>query len=170
MEPKPLPPPDASPSLAERLGAAIAAPVGGDGGASGRTLGWMLALMLPLGPLVTLGIAEWLAAETRAAAAASPARRTVEAAATERGEIARLGPNGIAATLDRVARALPPDDRLAMLAAGAGDAPRLTARIATTDPDRLRAALARDPVLSGLRSVGEAEGDGTIIVSLEMAQ
>jgi hypothetical protein len=172
MEPQPLPPPDPAPSLADRLGSAIA-----DRGAAApppadaRRLGIMLAVLLPLGPALTLAGAEAMAAWTRAAAAetaSGAAAVRADRAAAERRELAGLGTASLAQTLDAMARALPVEDRLVSLAR-AEDAGGVAAEVATTDPDRLRAAIARNPATARLRSTGERSGDGVLIVTLEAA-
>ncbi|WP_294265484.1 hypothetical protein [uncultured Sphingomonas sp.] len=161
MEPEKLPPPDPAPSLADQLGRAARRMPVSDGGA----LGWVLALMLPLGPILTTFGANQLAARV----AAAPAE--TGASADDRAELhalARLGPAGFAPTLDRIARLLPPEARLVSVAVDRGEGEAaLTAEIATADPDRLRAALSRDPSGPKLRAVGERRGDGVLIVSVE---
>lgn len=163
MEPEKLPPPDPAPSLAERLGVAARRVPGAPG--QGRALGWALALLLPLGPLLTIAGAEWWAAQVAAApvdAAAGAASRI------ERDALSRLGPAGFAPTIDRIARLLPPEARLVSLSVDRSEPEGvLTAEIATADPDQLRARLARDPSASKLRVVGERRGDGVLIVAIE---
>lgn len=168
MEPEPLPRPDPAPSLADRLSAAArAVSMKTDG--SARTIGWMLALMLPLGPLATWVGAAWLADRTEAtirAEAASPAALSADRAAAERRMLARLAGGGFAPVIERVAGALPADARLvAVEVARDGEGGLLTAEVATAEPDRLRAALAR----SALRTTGERQGDGVLIVRIEGA-
>ena len=163
MEPEKLPPPDPAPSLAEQLAAAARRAPSGPG--DRRTLGWALALLLPLGPILTgLGanrLAVRIAADTPDAGPGAASR-------TERHELARLGAGGFAPTLDRIARLLPPEARLVSVAVDRIEGEEaLTAEIATADPDRLRAALSRDPSSAKLRTVGERRGDGVLIVSVE---
>lgn len=173
MEPQPLPPPDPAPSLAERLGSAIA-----DRGAAvpppadARRLGIMLAILLPLGPVLTLAGAEALAAWTRRVAAATAngaAAGRADRAAAERRELGALGSTSLAERVEEMARTLPGDDRLVSLARTDDARGGLLAEVATTDPDRLRAAIARDPATARLRSIGERSGDGVLIVTLEAA-
>ncbi|MEZ0497775.1 hypothetical protein [Sphingomonas sp. IW22] len=173
MEPQPLPQPDPAPSLAERVGALIG---GADDAPSPRRggairLAIMLALLLPAGPLLTIAAAEWWTVRTRAvmvAQADSPAARDAAAQQAERRELARLGGTSFAGAIDRIARLLPPEDRLATAELSIdGEAPaQLGAEIATIDPDRLRAALARDSSTGALRVEGERQGDGVMIVTV----
>lgn len=177
MDPIALPPPDPMPSLAERVGALISA----DSKAvqpvvpgAGRRLGLMLAVVLPMGPVLTTGIAEWWAADTRHAVAASthsPKARAAAGRQAERQALARLGGRSVAGTLDRVARLIPADDQLVTLETtiDAEAGPRLRAEIATVDPDRLRAAMARESTVSRLRTESERRGDGVLIVTVEGA-
>lgn len=162
MEPEKLPPPDPAPSLAERLGAAARVSEGPV--RRSRAIGWALALLLPLGPILTQFGADAMTAHL----AALPAPTESEPSRRERHALARLGPAAFAATVDRIARLLPPEARLVSLAVDRrdGDA-ALTAEIATADPDRLRAALAREAGGARLRAVGERRGDGVILVSVE---
>jgi hypothetical protein len=172
MEPQPLPPPDPAPSLADRLSAAITEREPPRRPADLRRLGLALALLLPLGPALTLAGAHGLIAWTKsasAAAAAGDAASRASAANGERRELAALGTLGLSATLEAVARALPDEDRLIALARVDGEQPggRMTAEVATGDPDRLRTALSRQPLTARWRSTGERPGDGVLIVSLE---
>ncbi|PCD03706.1 hypothetical protein COC42_04965 [Sphingomonas spermidinifaciens] len=162
MEPATLPPPDPAPSLVERLGKAAQRPATK---ASGRTIGWALALLLPLGPILTIAGADWLTARVSPPPADDV---STDASRAERHALARLGPTGFAATVDRVARLLPPEARLVSLSLDRerGDS-ALEMEIATADPDRLRAALSRAGGAARLRAVGERRGDGVLIVSVE---
>jgi hypothetical protein len=173
MEPEPLPRPDSAPSLAERVGTAWGGHARGviDPTAARRT-GLMLALLLPVGPLLTIGAAESMAWRERTAAttlAESGTARIARAKAAETAELARLGPASLADTVERIARVLPPESRLVSLDLNRGEdgAARLSAQVATADPDRLRAALGRDAVTARLRSTSERKGDGVLIVTLE---
>jgi hypothetical protein len=172
MEPQPLPPPDPAPSLAERLGAAIVDRDPARAPADARRLGLALALLLPLGPALTLagahGLIAWTKSASAASAAGNAALRAV-AAVEERRELAALGAVSLSATLEAVARALPAEDHLVALDRVDAEEPggRMTAAVATSDPDRLRSALSRQPLTARWRSTGERRGDGVLIVSLE---
>lgn len=172
MEPKPLPPPDPTPSLTQRLGSMLDRREGQGTAAGAGRLGVMLALLLPLGPLATVVGAEVMTMRQRALASTAgqgEAAREAEAALAERHLLTTLAPSSLSTILDAVARTLPAEDRLVTLSIedGNGGDARLKASIATADPDRLRAALARSPITAGLRSTDERRGDGVLIVSLE---
>lgn len=130
-------------------------------------VGWAVAVLVTAAPLLTLAGAEWLAARARAEtarleAAHAPrqaaAAKAAEARAMLRGALAgpALGP-----TLEVLAEALPPEDRLA--AAAADESGVVAIEIATVDPDRLRAAI-RGSRLGGLREAGQQRGDGVLLV------
>ncbi|MBW4330305.1 hypothetical protein KY084_05390 [Stakelama sp. CBK3Z-3] len=72
---------------------------------------------------------------------------------------------GMAVTIDRIAVALPDDDRL--ISARRDVSGVLTVEIATADPDRLRAALHREGALSNLRDTDQRQGDGAMLVTLK---
>lgn len=67
-------------------------------------------------------------------------------------------------TLDRLATTLPAEDRLASVAS----APDGTLRVVvlTADPDALRDALRREPVLAQLREAGQQRDEATLRVTL----
>lgn len=172
MEPAPLPPPDPAPSLAERVGGWWHRPKPSRDRTGGVRLGIALAVLLPLGPVLTLGGAWWLTSREDAALAAIAASPRAAAGAASRHEaeilrgLARGG--GMAATLERLARVLPTDDRIisASRTIGEADDDGLEIEVATVDPDRLRAAFRRDPALARLRGERERRGDGVLIVTL----
>ncbi|WP_315764252.1 hypothetical protein [Sphingomonas sp. Y38-1Y] len=162
MEPEKLPRADPAPSLADRLG--TAARRGEDTGRQGARIGWLLAVLLPAGPVLTMLGADWLAVRERAAAAVQTGG---EASRAERHSLARLGGSGFAPVLDGVVRVLAAEDRLASLAVVRDEeGERLGAEIATADPDRLRASLARAGA-GRFRVTGERRGEGVLIVSVE---
>lgn len=70
-------------------------------------------------------------------------------------------------TLESLVRALPQD--AALLRAERNAAGMVSIEVAAPDPDRLLAALRRDPVLAGLRATAQAraDGDGRMRVTLE---
>jgi hypothetical protein len=76
-----------------------------------------------------------------------------------------LAQPGIGATLAGLARALPSESIVRRVARDEGGV--LTVEVATSDPDRLRAALRRDPVTSRLRDVAQQGGLAGLIVTLE---
>lgn len=136
--------------------------------ASRPWFGILLAVLLPAGPVLSWGAATLQAAAIRAdiqaqrrAAATLLAQRA--AARADRAALAQLAP-GIADTANAFAGALPADSRLAAVAAD--EHGRLSADVATPDPDTLRTALRRDPRTAALRDVGQTRGDGVIVVRL----
>lgn len=167
-------------SLTDRVARRAAASVRGR-----RVLGWRLsatelrfaaalAALIALAPLLTItggaalrarveadrrGIAE----ELRVRMAPQEARR---AAAAQLRDAVRMP--ALAATLERVARAVPPDAQLVSAARGADG--RLTLEIAVRDPDELRGAIRRDPVLAALRETGQRRlPDARVVVTLRGA-
>ncbi|MEI9851845.1 MAG: hypothetical protein WDN24_14570 [Sphingomonas sp.] len=75
----------------------------------------------------------------------------------------------IGATLDALARALPPEASL--IRAGRDAQGLLTVEVAAPDPDQLRAAIRRDPLLAALRDTGQRQQEATMIVTMrERAQ
>ncbi|MEH3040201.1 MAG: hypothetical protein PGN21_09065 [Sphingomonas paucimobilis] len=93
-----------------------------------------------------------------------------EQVATERGRAlltqAWRAPT-LGTTLESLARALPQD--AALLRAERNAAGMVSIEVAAPDPDRLLAALRRDPLLAGLRATAQAraDGDGRMRVTLE---
>ena len=132
-----------------------------------------LALLIAAGPLLTLAGAYLLAgqatAETRRIERQEGARiAATKAAAADRASFATLLRRAtVGSTLDAFARALPAEAALVRLERnGEG---LIEADVTTPDPDRLRAALRREPVLAGLRAVGQRRADLAILVSLREA-
>lgn len=124
----------------------------------------LLALLIAGGPLGALVGARWLGAiasrdAARLEAQQAPQREAARARMLARdvlgAAVARPGP---AALLDQVAAALPKEDRLAR--AALRDDGTLELEVATSDPDALRSALRRVPMLAALRDVRQREGDG----------
>lgn len=169
----------ATPSLAERMAAAVralpartrrrgagAADHAGAGAGAGRA-GWAIVALLCAGPLAASAAADWLrhdvTARTAAATQASaPGRTRAAAHAAAHAELARAARvPGVAATLDALAAALPDDARLVRAARGGDGVVELD--IATPDPDRLREALRRTPALARFRNVGQhRDGAGMV--------
>lgn len=134
--------------------------------------GSLFALLIA-GPLASIVINHSIAAQSQGEIAQAQARQTpVETAAAR----VRMGRDVLAAAfarpapvavLTRLAQLLPGDARVARIGQREG---ALQAEIATSDPDRLRAALRRDPVLKGLRETGQRQGDGVIVVAFAQAR
>jgi hypothetical protein len=129
------------------------------------------ALLIVAAPLATLAGATWLAADARAEAARWDRQAVPVAAARSVRDRARsllaaawTRPT-LGATTESVARALPADAALLRTERTADG--HLTIEVAAPDPDRLAAALRRDPALGGLRAVAQARGDATMRVTLE---
>ncbi|MFV0624483.1 hypothetical protein ACBY01_10795 [Sphingomonas sp. ac-8] len=126
------------------------------------------ALLLAAGPALTWAAATVAEHRTRAEIAAltpQAAPRLARAradAATRAGWAPLLAQPGVAATLERLAAALPADDRLARVAYDG----TLEVAVLSADPDALRGALRRDPLLARLREVGQQRGDAAIRVTL----
>ncbi|GAA0735038.1 hypothetical protein [Sphingomonas japonica] len=177
-DPKPDPgllPAPAPPSLFDRLGQLrrdrprVSAPAArGD---------WIKAALLfavlVAGPLASIAINRITIARAQDGAAEARARRTPAEIATAR---IRMGRAVLAAAferpapvvvLSRLAAVLPVDSRIARVGQRQG---ALYAEIATSDPDRLRAALRRDVLLGVLRETGQRQGDGVIVVALAQAR
>lgn len=131
----------------------------------------LIAAIVALAPLATLGGAMLLTRavdresrdlSARVAARDAPmaqraaARATLHAAATK---------PALVVTLERIARVLPMDARLIMVARGADG--RLSVEIAASDPDLLRAALRDDPQLARLRNTAQRRGpDARVVVTM----
>lgn len=130
-----------------------------------------VALLLALGPILTIagayatarGIRAETAALAREAAPKLAAAREAEDARTELRAL--LATPTLGATLDGLARALPVE-ATATSAERRADG-TLTVEVATADPDRLRAALRRDSATAGLRDAGQRRGDSAMLVMLE---
>lgn len=167
-------------SLTDRVARRAAASVRGR-----RVLGWRLsatelrfaaalAALIALAPLLTItgggalrarveADRRNLAETLRVREAPQEARR---AAAGQLRDAVRMP--ALAATLERVARAVPPDAQLASAARGADG--RLTLEIAVRDPDELRGTIRRDPVLAALRETGQRRlPDARVVVTLRGA-
>ena len=130
-----------------------------------------LAGTIALGPLLGIVGAQLLRAtieaENRDLAMQLEARLAPEAARRTGWETLRdaVRQPTMSATLERLAHALPDDARLVSAARGADG--RVAVEIATGDPDQLRAALRRDPKLSGMQERGQRRSrDARVIVTL----
>lgn len=165
----------ARPTLAARALAATRGRFARDReGASAATGGgWQLAVALALliaaGPLVTLIVA-WsqmpgaeaaanargrVADERRDAEAARRAARAMFVALVRRPTLGGLA--------ERLAQALPEEARVSSLAIASDGT--VTVDVTAPDPDSLRSAMRRDPVLARLRDAGQRRGDAMMVVS-----
>ncbi|MGN5374887.1 hypothetical protein [Sphingomonas hankookensis] len=133
----------------------------------------LLALSIVATPLVTLAGAALLTVRVRGEAAvlaerAAPivadrnARQRARALLASAWHQPTLG-----TTIEAVARTLPPD--AALLRAERGPAGAVSVELLAPDPDRVLAALRRDPVLAALRATAQAraDGDGRMRITLE---
>lgn len=130
-----------------------------------------LAGLVALGPLLTIVGAHMLragaAADNRALANQVRTRDAPQAARAAAAAVLRDATRqpALAATLDRLARALPDDARL-VSAVRESDG-RLVIEISASDPDLLRGALRRDSLLASLRESGQRRTqDARVVVTL----
>jgi hypothetical protein len=141
---------------------------GRDGGAA---VAAAVALLLALAPLLTIAGAYATARSIRGETAALAREAEPKLAAAREAEAGRtalrqlLATPTLGATLDGLARALPPESLVTSAERRADTT--LTVEVATADPDRLRASLRRDPATAGLRDVGQRRGESTMLVMLE---
>lgn len=146
-------------SLIERVAVRLR---GGDWRVGAAVTG-LLALVplavIAVATLMAIGIEDRIAARTRTEAVALA--RIAEAERLK----AVIARPPVGATLEALARALPAEARLRRVARGVDGA--LIVEVATADPDRLRAALRREPLTARLRDVGQQGGPGGLIVTLE---
>ncbi|WP_230769273.1 hypothetical protein [Sphingomonas sp. Leaf4] len=130
-----------------------------------------VACAIVIAPLLTWGGATWLAASARAdgriaAARAAPAIAARDARSAALATLTQTwSRQPLGATIEGIARALPPEASLVRAEADA--AGRLSLDIVTPDPDRLIAALRRDPALARLRPTAQKRVDGRMQVTLE---
>lgn len=130
-----------------------------------------LAALIALGPLLTIAGAGWMRAgvvqDTEALRAQGRARLDAEGARQRAALLFRdaVRRPTLSVTLDRIARVLPDDARLASAAREADGALRV--EIAASDPDPLRAALRRDPLFAAMRESGQRRTeDGRVVVTM----
>lgn len=130
----------------------------------------LVAGLIGLGPVLTIGGAKLLAARERTQTARLEAQLAPRMARRADAEQARerlasvLERPTLAGTLDALARALPKDASLVRAErSGEGE---LQLEVRTPDPDALRGALRRTPALARLRETGQQRGDAAMIVSL----
>ncbi|WP_448661331.1 hypothetical protein ACG3SL_11815 [Sphingomonas sp. CJ20] len=156
------------PSLAQRLGSAgregLRAMPRGD-----ARIGLAVAALIAVGPVLTLAGAHVLAGrvarEVQALSAAEAPREAKRAEARQARELLApvLARPGLTAVMDAVARSLPEDARLARVERGADGALEIDAT--APDPDAVRSALRREPLLARLRDSGQRRGDGAMVAS-----
>lgn len=129
-----------------------------------------LAALIALGPLLTIVGAAALERRAQADAAllAAQAAPGLKAEARERTARAALREAahapGVAILLNQVAAAIPADARVARMLRTADGAMEI--EITAPDPDLLRAALRRDPVLADFRETGQRRAGAMIAVTL----
>lgn len=129
-----------------------------------------VAVLIALGPLLTIAGAKLIASHERAGIVRlqnelAPRLAAERVTQTARSEIAAtIARPAMGITLDTLARALPADATLARAERTAQGA--LDIDVTAVDPDKLRAEIRRAPELSGLRDSGQRQGDGNMLVSL----
>lgn len=129
-----------------------------------------LAALIATGPIVTIVGATLLAGSVEAQVQhlreqAAPRDAAAQAAARERAAlVALLRQPGLGASVEALARALPADAALVRVERNA--AGLLEVDLTAPDPDRLRAALHREPALARLRDVGQRQGEQAMTISL----
>jgi hypothetical protein len=140
---------------------------------AGKRAWWIaaaVALLIATGPIATILGANLAAASARAETErlreqAAPRVAAEQAAARDRAElVALLRRPGLGATVEALARALPPEASLVRVERNR--AGLLEVDVTAPDPDRLRAALRREPALARLRDAGQQRGELTMTVSL----
>ncbi|TGX54248.1 hypothetical protein E5A73_09050 [Sphingomonas gei] len=162
------------PSLAHRLAALVKRGPRGNANPPGATrpdagIAALVAVLIAAGPLLTIGGATLLTARQRIAAArladeASPRIKAARNAVEARGQIAALlGRPPLGATIEALARVLPPD--AALVRAGRTAQGLLEIEVEVPDPDKLRAALRRAPAFARLRNTGQRQADAKMIVT-----
>ena len=130
-----------------------------------------LAGLLTLAPLLTIGGAAIAERRTRAQIEGLAQEAEPKLAAARELDLAQVRLRGLLAmptvgtSVNALARALPGDAALASVGRAANGT--LAIEVAAPDPDRLRAALRRDPATSRLRDTGQRRGDGAMLVTLE---
>jgi hypothetical protein len=126
--------------------------------------------LIAMGPAATILGADLLAGGVRAQVVqlreqAAPRAATAQTAARERAElVALLRRPGLGETAEALARALPAEASLLRVERNA--AGLLEVDLTAPDPDKLRAALRREPALARLRDAGQQRGELAMTVSL----
>jgi hypothetical protein len=164
-----------APSLTQRLVAAarprprVAAQPGNASEWSDGSVAALVAVLIAVGPLLTIAGAKLLTAQQRAAAAkleteVAPRIAAARAAVEARQQIdALLRRRALGATIEGLARALPPEATL--IHAGRTAQGLVEIEVEAPDPDQLRAALRRTPMFARLRNTGQRQGDAKMIVT-----
>jgi hypothetical protein len=128
-----------------------------------------VAVLLALGPAATMIGANLLTEAARAESRRLQARAAPRVAAEREAESERarlaaaLRRPGVGAVIEAAARALPPEAALVRAERDADGLIEL--EVSTPDPDKLRAALRREPLLAGLRDSGQRQADAAMVVS-----
>src|SRR4051812_12840744 len=132
-----------------------------------------VAALIVAGPLATILGANLLAGGIGTEVAhlreqAAPRAAAAQAAAKEHAElVALLRRPGLGASVEALARALPADASLVRVERN--PAGLLEVDLTVPDPDRLRAALRREPALARLRDTGQQQGELAMTISLREA-
>lgn len=132
-----------------------------------------VAALIAAGPLATIIGASLLANGTNAAVQklreqTAPRTAATQSAARERAAlVALLRSPGLGESVEALARALPADASLERVERNA--AGLLEVDLTAPDPDRLRAALRREPALARLRDTGQQQGELAMTISLREA-
>lgn len=169
MEADPPAPPPRRPSLFAQ--AARWRVRGWDGG---HGIALAIAACMMLGPLLTIVGGHLLTRSIRAETSRIGADARSRLAAQEGAAAARdplraaLAMPTLGATLDGLARTLPPETTLVAVERRASGS--LLVEAATADPDRLRSALRRDPATATLRDAGQRRGQSAMLVTFEGPQ
>ena len=130
-----------------------------------------VAGLIAAGPVATILAAHLIAGGLRGEIArleeqAAPRVAAEQAVAKDRATlVALLRRPGLGAEIDALARAMPPEAALSRIARGRDGL--LEVDISAPDPDKLRAALRREPALARLRDAGQRQADMMMIVSLK---
>lgn len=152
-----------------QLGEAPASAIRPRGSIDWRIAG-ALGALIALGPLLTIGGAGVLASRAQQNAArieaGLAARMTAEAQGRSARATFRQAVRGAPAALwmDRIARVLPADARVAAMARSSSG--EFEVQISTPDPDQLRSALRRDPAFAALRETGQRRAGAMMLVTM----
>lgn len=139
----------------------------------GRWVAGGVAALIALGPVATIVGADLIASGARAEARkleakAAPRIAAAKAAASDRETLAGvLRRPTLGLVIEALARTLPPE--AALVRAERGRDGLLEVEVNTPDPDKLRAALRREPALSALRDTGQRQGDVAMVVAFKEA-
>lgn len=172
-----MPDRDIGHSLAERMARRLTAREPRAPRPRGAAIDWRraagLAALIALGPLLTIVGAGMIERNAQAEAARLTAAAAPRVKAETRDQEARavlrsaVRDAGLAVWMDRLAAVIPADARVARMDKAAGGVIEIV--IATPDPDLLRAALRRDPALTGFRETGQRRAGALIAVTLRRA-